>query len=252
MRGSQTFSIFVNGDGTIVTGTADKSGADGSATLTGVALGNDTSTLATSTSVSGADGILSIVGGELQFTAGDNAKVGDTNTFTYTITDADGSTSTNTLTVEIGPGVPPQAVFVSSALSANESQLAGGSGVVSAPAEPTATASFTAGADDVHVTLQSISLTGAISGLTETIVSGTEIDVYQQQGANKVEIATLVLSGTTTIDAGTTGSVTVTETLLNPIEGNDGLSNIGTLNVIASDTLNGGFAGAAVAVNVVE
>ncbi len=71
-------------------------------TLTGVASGQSTSVPATGSSVSVADGTLSIVNGELQFVANHNVKVGNTDTFEYTIKDADGSTSTNTLTVTIG------------------------------------------------------------------------------------------------------------------------------------------------------
>ncbi len=75
---TETVNVFVAGDGTIVIGTADKSGADSPATVTGIALGDNTSTAATLTSVNGADGTLSIVGGELQFVANSNAQVGNT------------------------------------------------------------------------------------------------------------------------------------------------------------------------------
>ena len=88
---------------------------------------------------------MSIVNGELQFAANHNVKVGNTDTFEYTIKDADGSTSTNTLTVTIGAGPAPAAGGVSSVLSANESQLPGGSGVIVTAAHTTVTASFTAG-----------------------------------------------------------------------------------------------------------
>ncbi|MEI9915706.1 MAG: hypothetical protein WDN29_07760 [Methylovirgula sp.] len=163
--------------------------------------------------------------------------------FGISAVDGDGSTSSQQ-TLAINLVNPPLVGTGPFALNVSESALPSGSNPNPGDQNGTVTntfqVSFTAGTDDAHVTLQSISLSGAISGLSETVVSGTEIDVYQQLGGAEVEIATLVLSGTTTIGAGTAGAVTVTETLLAPIDGNNGggAGDLGTLNVIASDANN--------------
>jgi len=166
-------------------------------------------------------------------------KVGSVDTFTYTITDNDGTTSTSTLAITITAGAPPVAGGNSSE-SVNESALApNGSGPHLVPDAATTNVSFTAGADDLHVTLDANALTTTLAGfpnLSWTVVNGgQEIQGFQ----NGVEVVQFDLSGTTTIAAGTAGTLTVTETLLAPIAGEGtATGNLGKVDVVATDAVN--------------
>ena len=85
------------------------------------------------------------------------------------------------------------------------------------PDAATTSVAFTAGADDLHVTLSTSGLTTTIAGLTWTVMLAERPgDLGIQNG---VEVVKFDLTTGSTIAAGTTGSVTVTETLLAPISG---------------------------------
>src|SRR5579863_2676145 len=181
------------------TGTNDKMGADqpstgflGEANVTGV-VSNGTANVGVA-GASGADGVpYTVVGqygtltlnqdGSFSYLAHHNVAAGSQDVFTYTITDADGTTASNSLTITINAGAPPVG-GASSSLSVNESALApNGSGTPLSPDAATTTVSFTAGSDDLHVTLSASGLVTLLAG-GETITwttsaNGQEIEGYQ-------------------------------------------------------------------------
>src|SRR5579863_5232622 len=251
------------------TGTNDKMGADqpstgflGEANVTGV-VSNGTANVGVA-GASGADGVpYTVVGqygtltlnqdGSFSYLAHHNVAAGSQDVFTYTITDADGTTASNSLTINIGPGAGPTGGSPSS-LSVNESALApNGSGTHLSPDAATTTVSFTAGSDDLHVTLSASGLVTLLAG-GETITwttsaNGQEIEGYQ----NGVEVVKFDITAGSTIGAGGPGTVTVVETLLAPITGEGtGTPDLGTLNVVATDTVNPATVTDAVTVNVVD
>src|SRR5579863_1527374 len=138
----------------------------------------------------------------------------------------------------------------SSSESVSESALAQGTAPNASALSASTTVAFTAGLDDLHVTLNSSALTTAIPGLTwTTSANGQEIEGYQ----NGVEVVKFDITAGSTSGAGGPGTVTVVETLLAPITGEGtGTPDLGTLNVVATDTVNPATVTDAVTVNVVD
>ncbi len=179
--------------------------------------------------------------GTYSYQANPNVVIGSTDTFSYKLTDLDGSTSTSKIVVTVGAGAAAVGGDISS-LSISESGLSHGTAPVAGGESPAQTnVSFTAGADDLHVTLSAADLNLSLSWS----VSSDGQHVYgSQSGSVVVEFD--ITSGST-IKAGTSGQTTVTETLYGAINGDtaskDGSgvpNNLGVLDVVASDTVNTG------------
>ncbi|MFN5275912.1 beta strand repeat-containing protein [Bradyrhizobium sp.] len=233
----------------------DVSGADTPINVTAVvATSNGNLAGTVGTALTGEFGKLTLnADGTFSYTANHNVLVGSKDVFTYTITDDDGTTSSTTLTITIAAGQGPVAGSDSS-LSVNESALApNGSGVHLTPDVATTQVSFTAGADDLHVTLNASALTTLLAGfpnLVWTTAAGGQEIVGTQNGVTVVKFD---ITAGATIAAGTTGQVTVTETLVAAIQGEGSKSpDLGTLNVVATDTLNGGSVTDHITANVVD
>ncbi|WP_201456055.1 beta strand repeat-containing protein, partial [Bradyrhizobium macuxiense] len=233
----------------------DVSGADAPINVTAVvATSNGNLAGTVGTALTGEFGKLTLnADGTFSYTPNHNVLVGSQDVFTYTITDDDGTTSSTTLTITITAGQGPVAGG-DSALSVNESALApNGSGAHLTPDVATTQVSFTAGADDLHVTLNAGALTTLLAGFPNlvwtTSANGQEIVGTQ----NGVDVVKFDITAGATVAAGTTGQVTVTETLLAAIQGEGSASpDLGTLNVVATDTLNGGSVTDHVTANVVD
>ncbi|OYU61409.1 MAG: hypothetical protein CFE30_15335 [Bradyrhizobium sp. PARBB1] len=233
----------------------DVSGADTPINVTAVvATSNGNLAGTVGTALTGEFGKLTLnADGTFSYTANHNVLVGSKDVFTYTITDDDGTTSSTTLTITIAAGQGPVAGSDSS-LSVNESALApNGSGAHLTPDGATTQVSFTAGADDLHVTLNASALTTLLAGfpnLVWTTAAGGQEIVGTQNGVTVVKFD---ITAGATIAAGTTGQVTVTETLVAAIQGEGSKSpDLGTLNVVATDTLNGGSVTDHITANVVD
>ena len=112
--------------------------------------------------------------------------------------------------------------------------------------------SFTAGADDLHAALSTSGLVTTLAGGQTIIWSGTGTsEIIGTE--NGVQVVKFDITAGSTIAAGTTGSVTVTETLLAPITGEGtGTPDLGTVNVVASDTVNPASVTDTVTANVVD
>ena len=198
----------------------DLSGADTPINVTAVvATSNGNLAGTVGTALTGEFGKLTLnADGTFSYTANHNVLVGSKDVFTYTITDDDGTTSSTTLTITIAAGQGPVAGSDSS-LSVNESALApNGSGAHLTPDVATTQVSFTAGADDLHVTLNASALTTLLAGfpnLVWTTAAGGQEIVGTQNGVTVVKFD---ITAGATIAAGTSGQVTVTETLLAAID----------------------------------
>ena len=203
------------------------------------------------TALTGEFGTLTLnANGTFSYTPNHNVVVGSQDVFTYTITDDDGTTSTSTLTITIGAGAGRRrGDFV---ISVAESALApNGSGTHVAPDAATTTVAFTAGADDLHVTLSTSGLTTTMPGDLTIVWSGPargDPGLRERRGGGEVRH-----DGGSTIAAGTTGSVTVTETLLAPIAGEGTAhADLGTVTVVGTDTVNPATVTDTVTANVVD
>ena len=94
--------------------------------------------------------------------------------------------------------------------------------------------SFTAGSDTLGVALTTTGMTSNF-GMTWKVVGG-ELEGFQTQNNVSVEVVKFDLTGTTSIAPNTTGTVTVTETLLAAINGEGSTTgNLGTVNVVGTD-----------------
>jgi VCBS repeat-containing protein len=242
--------------GTIANGGAgDISGADSPASVTGVVAtsnGNAAGTAGTAGAdgipytVTGAEGTLTLSGdGSYSYVAKSNATPGSTDTFTYTIKDADGSTAQNTLTFSIAAAAVPFLVY--------ESGLPGGSNTGNEPTTATTEISIASSTHGQSVTLDSSALLHAIAGYPALVWSstnnGTEL-IGKQNGQIIVEFQ--ITSGAT-IAANHSGTVTITETLFNPLEGNNGggAGDLGTLHVVATPA-SGPSATQSISVGIVD
>ncbi len=160
-----------------------------------------------------------------------NAAPGSTDSFSYTIADADGSTAQNTLTFSIAAAAVPFLVY--------ESGLSSGSNPGNEPTTATTEISIASSTHSQSVTLDSTALLHTISGgfpsLTWTSLNGGTELVGKQNGVTIVEFQ--ITSGAT-ITANHSGVVTITETLFNSLEGNNGggADDLGTLHVVATPT----------------
>ncbi|WP_375783779.1 tandem-95 repeat protein [Bradyrhizobium sp. Pha-3] len=237
----------------------DALGADRPTYVTSVTSGATTQALTGSgasatTTIVGADGKLTLNGdGTFSYTPNPNVKAGSVDTFTYTITDADGTTSQAQLAITIKAGAGPTAGGDTS-WTVHESSLPLGTSPNPSDLTQTKQVTFTAGADDLHVTLDASTLTTVLASgypaLSWTVSPDGQHITGAQGSVNVVQFD--ILSGAT-INAGTTGTVTVQEKLLGPILGEGStLPDLGTLKVVATDTLNGGSVTDHITANVVD
>ncbi len=159
--------------------------------------------------------------------------------FGISAVDGDGSTSgQQTLAVNL-VNPPLAAVAGSYAESVSESGLPTGSSPNGGVIVDTVQVSYTAGTDNAHVTLDASGLTTAFpgfQGLTWVVESNGVVEGFQ----GSTEVVSFAITSDATINAGQPSTVTVTETLLAAIDGDNGgtASDLGTLSVIASDVNN--------------
>lgn len=160
-------------------------------------------------------------------------------TFTLSAKDGDGDTSTDSHTISVTDGTNPSLSGGDLSLQMDDQNLSDGS----TPANPdfaTGTVSFTAGSD----TLTSFAFaagTGALAGgLTWNRVSNTLIEGWDGAVGTGTKIVALTLTSPGSIAVGSTGSVTVTATLVNNYDSHptihlDDLAALGSIGVVASD-----------------
>ncbi len=157
---------------------------------------------------------------------------GPTLNFSVSVTDGDGSTSAPTNFSVATPAPAAPTLTGSGSDLAYEAGLPGGSNSALPSTVSTASVSVAAGSDPhFNVTLAAGGLIQTAGITWVTSANGQEIDGYQTQNGQSVEVLSLALV------AAAAGSYTIEETLLHPLsdKGYSASGDLGSLYVVATD-----------------